>query len=383
MWVRRMGWSKWPVLIMVLAMVACGGATQSAATEAATAAPAATEAPTAAPTEAATAAAPSGDLSVLEWSGYETPEFWGDFGAAYPNSKVTFNFGASDPDIFGKVKAGTSEDIFHFYTPFLKYYVDEGLVQPLDTSKMKNWNKLPKKFQDVCTVDGKVYCIPWDWGYSSILFRTDKIPEGIDSWNAMFDPKYKGHISMWDDGPSAVSVATYVKGWDELNLTSDQMDQIKQMWIDQKPLNAFYWVDEPTLEQGFESGDVWLAYAWNGAYYRLLADQKIPVAYANPKEGRNSWIGQYGISSKTQNYDLALAFLDEKLGPMNTSHLLNDYAYGEPIPDYYNVVTDPLLIQVLSVNDPTALDHTNFTKPITLDQASAFTELWTQVKAAP
>ncbi len=34
----------------------------------------------------------------------------------------------------------------------------------------------------------------------------------------------------------------------------------------------------------------------------------------SPKEGRNSWVGVYGIRKDSPNYDLALRFLDEKLG---------------------------------------------------------------------
>jgi len=49
------------------------------------------------------------------------------------------------------------------------------------------------------------------------------VPGGIDTWNALFDPKYKGHISMWDDGPGAVTIATYVKGWDETKLSDQQL----------------------------------------------------------------------------------------------------------------------------------------------------------------
>lgn len=365
------------LLVTALILSACGSATP-AATAAATAA--ATEAPTAEATVSAADA--TGDLSVLEWSGYETPDFWVDFSKESPKVNVTFNFGASDPDIFAKVKAGSTEDIIHLYTPFLRFYVDEGLVKEIDPAKITNWDKLPDSFKQSCTIDGKVYCVPWDWGYSSILYRTDKIPEGVDSWSALFDPKYKGHVSMWDDGPSAVSVGSYVKGYDEMTLTDSQLADIKQLWIDQKTLNLFYWVDEPTLEQGFQSGDVWLAYAWNGAYYRLL-QAGVPVAYANPKEGRNSWIGLYAISAKSQNDDLALRFLDDKLGQETASHLLTDYAYGEPIPDYFSVVTDPLLIKALSLDDPTVLDRTNFTAPISSDQRDLFTQLWAEVKAAP
>lgn len=323
----------------------------------------------------------SGELSVLEWAGYEIPDMWADFGAAYPDVEVTFNFGASDPDIYAKVLEGSSEDVIHFYTPYLGFYVDKGLIQPIDTSRLTNWDKVPDGFKESCTIDGQVYCIPWDWGYSSLLYNTEQIPEGVDSWEALFDEKYAGHVSMWDDGPSAVSVSCYISGCDQQNLSDEQLEEIKQQWIEQKPLNAFYWVDEPTLETAFQSGEVWLAYAWNGAFYRLLS-AGVPVAYADPSEGRNSWIGQYAISAKSENYDAALAFLDAKLGSETARHLLVDYAYGHPVPEYFSFVEDPLLVQALSLDDPGILDRTNFTVPITEADHQRFIEMWAEVQAA-
>lgn len=373
------------LVVAAAVLSACGGAAPTATQAPATAAPAATQAPpeTATPTTAPTATAGPNALAILEWAGYDTVDFWADFKASNPDTKVTFNFGESDPDIYSKALAGSTEDIFHFYTPFLPYYVEKGLVQEIDVSKLTNWSKLPKRFQDVCTINGKVYCVPWDWGYDSILYRTDKIPGGVDSWNALFDPKYKGHIAMWDDGPSAVSVATYVLGEDELHLTDQQLEGIKTMWIEQKPLNKFYWTsDVNDLDPAVKSGEIWLAYSWQGSYYRLLQD-KVPVAYATPKEGRESWIGQYGISTKTQNYPLALAFLDAKLGAMNAKNLLNEYAYGHPIPDYFSSVTDPILRQALSLDDPSVMDRSNFTKYISAADRDRFVQMWTEVKAAP
>ena len=323
----------------------------------------------------------SGELTVLEWAYYEVPEMWADFGEAYPDVEVTFNFGASDEDIFAKTLAGSGEDIMHFYTPFLKFYVDEGLIQPLDISKMEHWDEVPEEFQELCTLDGEVYCVPWDWGFTSILYRTDMIDEEIDSWDALFNEDYAGHISMWDSGPGAVTVASYILGYDEANLTDEQMAEIEEMWIEQRDLNAFYWTSEPELVEAMTSGDVWLAYAWNGAYYSLLSAE-VPVAYATPDEGRNSWVGQYSISATTENYDLALAFLDGKLAEQTATNLLTLYAYGHVNPNYYTAVEDEFLIQALSLDDSTILERTNFTVPITFDDFQRFIEMWANVKAA-
>ena len=325
--------------------------------------------------------ATGGDLSVLEWAFYEVPEMWVEFGEEYPDSNVNFSFGASDEDIYAKILAGSGEDIIHLYTPYLQFYVDEGLIQSIDTSKLTNWDKVAEGFKESCTIDGEVYCVPWDWGFSSILYRTDMVPEGVDSWDALFDPAYAGHVSMWDSGNAAVTVSSYIMGIDEREITDEQMAEIEQMWIDQKDVNLFYWTDEAELEAAFTNGDVWVAYAWNGAYYRLLS-AGVPVAYADPSEGRNSWVGQYAISADVESYDLALAFLDGKLGEQTATNLLVDYAYGHVVPDYYGVVEDTNLVEALSLDDPGILERTNFTVPITQEQLEAFVAMWAEVKAA-
>ncbi len=363
---------------LVLGILLVGAALMLAACQ--PAAGAATQAPPAAQATSEPAPAEPATLTVLEWAYYEVPEMWVEFGQEHPEVEVVFNFGADDPDILAKTLAGSGEDIIHLYTPFLQFYVDEGLIQPIDTSKLENWNKIPQGFQESCTIDGVVYCVPWDWGFSSLLYRTDKIPAGVDSWSALFDEAYAGHISMFDDGPSAVAVAAYILGYDEQNLSDAQLDEIKQMWLDQANLNLFYWGDEASLEAGFTSEDIWIAYAWNGAYYRLLTAE-VPVAYADPVEGRNSWIGQYVISANTENYDLALEFLDGKLGEQTATNLLVLYAYGHVVPEYFDAVTDPLLIQALSLDDPSILDHTNFTVPLSSVDRDRFNEMWAEVKA--
>jgi spermidine/putrescine transport system substrate-binding protein len=346
------------VALLMLLAVACGGQA----------------------TTTTTAAVEPDELTVLEWAFYEVPEMWVEFGEANPDTEVVFNFGASDADIYAKILAGSGEDIIHFYTPYLQFYVDEGLVQPIDTTRLTNWSKIPTGFQESCTIDGVVYCIPWDWGFSSVLYRTDQI-DSVDSWSALFDEANAGHVSMWDDGPGAVAVGAYVLGADEASISDEQLDEIKQMWIDQKDVNLFYWVDEAELEAGFTSGDVWAAYAWNGAYYRLLS-AGVPVAYADPGEGRNSWVGQYAISADTDSYNLALEFLDGKLGEQTATHLLVDYAYGHVVPEYFSVVEDENLVTALSLDDPGILDRTNFTVPISQDQHSRYVEMWAEVKAA-
>lgn len=337
--------------------------------------------PAATPTEVPPAEQ-TGSLTVLDWAGYDAADFWVDFQTKYPNIDVSFAIGASDADIYSKMAAGDQADIFHPYTGWIQFYVDEGLVEEIDTSQLSNWDKVPEHFKKIGQFDGKQYCIPWDWGFSSVLYRTDKVPEGVDSWDALIDPAYTGHISMWDDGPGAVTVSSYTHSYDETNISDEQLEDIKAEWIAQRDHNLFYWAGEPELVDGMANGDVWVAYAWQGAYATLLG-QGVPVAYANPKEGRNSWVGVYCIRKGTENKDLALKFLDEKLAEATGNNVVNLFYYGHANQDVMNGITDETLKEAFSIDDPNILETTNFTPNLTAEQRDAWTAMWNEVKAAP
>ena len=320
------------------------------------------------------------ELLVLEWAGYEAEDFWTDFKTAQPEVAVDFEFGSNDAEIVSLMQAGSQADIFHFYTGYQQFFVDGELVREIDTNKLTNWDAVPEEMQALGQIDGKQYFIPWDWGFTSILYNTEQVPE-VTSWDALFNEDYAGHISMWDDGPGAVTVASYIHGWDETALTDEQLAQIEQEWKDQKPLNLHYWDSEyENLCPEVISGEIWVAYAWQGCYATALGEG-VPVAYANPGEGRNSWVGLYGISADTDSYELALQFLDLKLAALSCGNAVTLFYYGCANGDVMAAIDDPLLIEAFALDDPSILEATNFTPTVTAEQRDAWTAMWTRVKA--
>lgn len=363
---------------LVLLLGACGGPGQSGA--GATDGGTAGSAPGSASPAASAAAQEPNELLVLEWSGYEAEDFWIDFREANPETDVSFEFGDTDANILAQMQAGSQADIFHFYTGWQQFYVDHGLVREIDTSKLSNWDKVPESYQELGQVDGKQYFVPWDWGFTSILYNTEHVDE-VTSWDVLFDEQYAGHVSMWNDGPGAVTVSSYIHGWDETEITDEQLAQIEQEWIEQKPLNAFYWSGEYTdLCPAVQDGTVWVAYAWQGCYATALAAGD-PVAYANPEEGRNSWVGLYGISADTDSYELALEFLDMKLAEASCGNAVTLFYYGCANEDVMAGIEDPVLIEAFGINDPAILERTNFTPNVTEEQRAEWTAMWERVQA--
>jgi hypothetical protein len=107
----------------------------------------------------------------------------------------------------------------------------------------------------------------------------------------------------------------------------------------------------------------------------------VPVAYADPEEGRNSWVGLYGISAETDSYELALEFLDLKLAELACGNAVTLFYYGCANSEVMAAIDDPVLIEAFGIDDPDILESTNFTPPVTAEQRDAWTAMWTRVKS--
>lgn len=368
------------LLILALLASACSPAAPASPLPAETTAPQASAAPATQPP----AAAPSdqGPLTVFEWSGYELPEFWQPFADQYPDVQVDFSFFADDAEAVAKLQTGFEVDVVHPCYSWLGQYIDSGLVQPIDTSRLSNWSGIIPELAKLGEVDGKQYFIPWDWGYETTLARTDKVQEVPDSYADLWDPQYAGHVSIYDAAESVWVVTALALGLDPYNTTPEQQQQIKQKMIELKPNLLNYWTDYSEIVQLVASGDVWLASnAWNDAYV-LLQDENIPVVYTTPKEGRLGYVCGYVISSQAKNLDLAYAYIDAAIAPQSMANLSNIYGYGAANRDAL-ALTDPEVVAALELDNPDILTRTYFYQPIDAALRDLITGIWSEVKAAP
>ena len=53
------------------------------------------------------------NLVVLDWAGYELPEFWAPFAEAYPDISVDYSFFAEDAEAYAKLQSGFEADVLH------------------------------------------------------------------------------------------------------------------------------------------------------------------------------------------------------------------------------------------------------------------------------
>ena len=179
-------------------------------------------------------------------------------------------------------------------------------------------------------VDGKQYWIPWDSGYSSVMYRTDKIdPADATSWNLFWNPKYAGKISMWDGFTTPLVIAGLVNGVsDPYNMSTDEIEAAKQKLIEQKQVNKFYWkLEYDDMQPAFKSGDIWVTYAWPNDYNDMLA-AGLKTGYMDPSEGRLAWYCGFIMLKSSQNYFHNHKYVDSFIGHDACVDLFNAFVYA-------------------------------------------------------
>jgi len=332
-------------------------------------------------------AAAKPNLTVFEWSGYELPQFHQAFIDKYGGSPA-FSFFGEEEEAMQKMRAGFHPDISHPCTYSTRRWRDAGLLKPIDLGRLAYWGDVFPSLKDLPgshDEKGDAYFVPWDWGNSSVLYRTDLVdPEYVreESWKILFDERYKGRLAIYDSVDGVMGVVGLVIGAkDPFNMTEDELGRAAEMLRKQRELLRFYWTDPTTVEQALASGELVASYAWNSSY-KQLRDQGVPVAYMVPKEGIYTWVCGFvfiagGEGDETQAYD----YLDAAMAPESGAYLITEYNYGHCNQKAFELVPAETLAQ-LGIKDPVShMAGSVFFKEIEPSVRERYIRLFEEIKA--
>jgi spermidine/putrescine transport system substrate-binding protein len=334
-----------------------------------------------------------GTMNILEWQGYEANGTEAQTYGMLAGKSYTQKFGTdglkytyivNDTQAVNKARQ-IQFDLMHPCIENLQDYVDGGLVQPWDTSLLPSFENLNPVLVKKGQYKGGQYFIPWDWGYASILYRTDKVaPEDATGWELFWNEKYKGRIAMWDGAQSNFEVAALYLGFEEMdNMTSDQVEQAKEALIKQKPLNKFYWKSEYSdMQPAFKAGDIWISYAWQDAYVNMKA-AGLAVEFMEPSQGKLGWTCGFMLGADTKNYRHAHQYVESFINHPACVDMVNLFYYGsaDATVQPSDVKNKPLAAK-LNIGDPQALAGPNVNLQSWMPNENEVALAWEEVHAA-
>jgi spermidine/putrescine transport system substrate-binding protein len=161
-----------------------------------------------------------------------------------------------------------------------------GYVQKLDKSQLPN---VQKNLLDVLRHPSfdrnRDYSVPWQGIQAGIIYRKDKVKREPKSVNDIFDPAYKGKVTMLTEMRDTVGLVMLgigedpetFKGVDPALKAIDKVDKASKSGQIRRFTGNEYTKD-------ITKGDSWLIYGWSGDAVQLQADNP-NIRFVQPEEG--------------------------------------------------------------------------------------------------
>ena len=219
----------------------------------------------------------------------------------------------SNQTLLEKVRSGVVEyDVVCPTNWLINTLVQLKLVEKLDKKRLVGLENLMQKFQDPPYDPQNSHSIPFVWGTNGIGYDKTKVDEAVNSWNILWDPKYKGRIGMLDSAGDCFQVALLRKGYSINANEPSQLQEAAELLAQQKPLVKVY--NSSNFDELLLNGDVWLLLGWSGQLARAM-EQSSDLVYVVPKEGSQIWMDTLAILKTATNKEEAYEFLNYCLNP--------------------------------------------------------------------
>ncbi|WP_420338856.1 ABC transporter substrate-binding protein [Roseibium sp.] len=220
-----------------------------------------------------------------------------------------------------------------------------GNLQAMDTSKIKNYDKIVGIFRNgkltpestiaqgtaphtvgfVEGVDGKTFVdnesgwmtlIPTIYNADTLGIRPDLIGRPISNWSELLNPEFKGKASILDissigimDMAMVVESMGEYKYPDKGNMTKEEIDLTLGIFTEAKKNGQFraFWKTFDESVNLMASGEVVIQSMWSPAI-TAVRSQGIPCVYQPLEEGYRSWGGGIGLSKSLSGLELDAAY---------------------------------------------------------------------------
>ncbi|SHK72889.1 spermidine/putrescine transport system substrate-binding protein [Clostridium cavendishii DSM 21758] len=246
-------------------------------------------------------------LNVFNWGDNMDMSLIKDFEAKY-NIKVNYSTYDTNEDMYTKVKSDTSQyDIVVPSDYMVQKMIKEDMLSKLDFSNIPNFKKIDETFLGRVMDPKNEYSVPYMSGTIGIIYNKNLVKEPVDSFNILWNEKYKGQIFMLDAQRDTIGVALKKLGY-SLNSTKDsELEEAKKELIKQKPLVLAYVQDD--VKDKMIQGEGALATIWSGEGLHLQ-EQYPYLEYIVPKEGANFWVDSFAVPKNAKHKKEAEIFIN-------------------------------------------------------------------------
>ena len=231
--------------------------------------------------------------------------------------------------MYQKISSGAGKyDVVLVSDALMPRMIEKNLLQELNKENIPNISQIDEQYLNLEIDPDNKYSVPYMFGTVGLIYNTDVVKEEVDSWDILWDEKYKDKIFMFDTYRDTIGVALKKLGY-SLNSTNEkEIEKAKQLLLEQRKLvKPLYGVDNGTTM--IPAGETDINMIWSGEGLNL--QEEYPnLKYVVPKEGANFWIDSLCITANAENVEGAEKFINFVSDKESALRIADEIGYTTP-----------------------------------------------------
>jgi spermidine/putrescine transport system substrate-binding protein len=201
-----------------------------------------------------------------------------------------------------------------------------GYVAPLDDSKFPNKANLVDNVKDVSFDPGRKYSVPWLSGMTGIGYNPKKTGRELTSINDIFDPKFKGQVTMLTEMRDTIGLVMLGEGKDPATATVADCKAAAAKIKKARESGQIRKFTGNDYAEDLAAGNIAAAIAWSGDIQGLAADNP-NLRWIAPKEGAMLFSDNMMIPKTDDRQDLAMAWINYVYDPKHSAQIVAGAPY--------------------------------------------------------
>jgi spermidine/putrescine transport system substrate-binding protein len=214
----------------------------------------------------------------------------------------------------------------------LEKLIRQHFLVELDQSKLPNFQKYAgAKYKNPSFDPGNKYTIAWQAGLTGLAYNPKLTKRPISKFEDLFDPAFKGKITMFGDSLDFPNFVMVGMGIDPTTSKEPEWRRAAAKMKELKPqLRSF--VDNAGEAEGLSSGNVWISMAYSGDIYQLNIGGSPDIKFVIPEEGALQWQDNMCIPKGAKHPVDAITYMDYVYKPDVAAALVEGINYITPVP---------------------------------------------------
>ena len=209
-------------------------------------------------------------------------------------------------------------DVINLSTGIISDLARRGVLARVDESRIPHRKGVRQDVRAGIPDDVWEYTTPYFAGYTGILYRKDLLGGELRSWQQFLKPAEGQMVSLLSAPDSVFGIASLTLGHPIDTVDKAQIRAAGKVVMELKTSGrlAYLGDDLDAIAERLGSGELTMAlmYSGDGLGY-VDADQTGRLEFVVPEEGTDFYVDSWAISARSQNPDLAHAFIDFTLRP--------------------------------------------------------------------